>query len=194
MPRHQSIHLQHHLCREMMIVFVYDTECCQDEADDPVSAVLYFHPSWVSDVQKISLVGQLMGTAHFLRDTFAARPAVITLQSGRFVLKEFGRFLLAVGTDRNLPSSMLQHRAELLTSLVRFFHRDIQTMHEQFANASAAVAAGGQPPSRELMLQQPYKSLSDKLYHIFETYLPILQQSGNIFQNLPISRLPKVSF
>lgn len=76
-----------------MIVFVYDTECCQDEADDPVSAVLYFHPSWVSDVQKLSLCGQLMGTARFLQDTFG-RPQIITLQSGKFVLKEFGRFIL----------------------------------------------------------------------------------------------------
>lgn len=77
----------------MMIVFVYDTECCQEEADDPVSAVLYFHPSWVSDVQKLSLCGQLMGTTHFLCDTFG-RPEIITLQSGKFVLKQFGRFIL----------------------------------------------------------------------------------------------------
>lgn len=76
-----------------MIVFVYDTECCQDEADDPVKAVLYFHPSWVSDVQKVSLCGQLMGTTHFLLDTFA-RPKIIALQSGKFILKDFGRFIL----------------------------------------------------------------------------------------------------
>lgn len=176
----------------MMIVFVYDTECCQDEADDPVAAVLYFHPSWVSDVQKISLVGQLMGTAHFLTNTFAAPPSVISLQSGRFVLQEFGRFLLAVGTDRNLPSSTLRHRAELLASLVRFFHRDIQTMHDQFGGGGGD-GNGNCVSTRAQQQQQPYKSLSDKLYHVFETYLPILQHSGNIFQNMPISRLPKVS-
>lgn len=76
-----------------MIVFVYDTECCQEEADDPVDAVLYFHPSWVSDTQKLSLCGQIMGTAHFLRETFG-KPKVIALQNGKFVLKEFGRFVL----------------------------------------------------------------------------------------------------
>lgn len=79
-----------------MIVFVYDTECCQDEADDPVKAVLYFHPSWVSDSQKLSLCGQLMGTAQFLRQSFS-RPKIISLQNGKFVLKEFGRFVLIVG-------------------------------------------------------------------------------------------------
>lgn len=47
-------------------------------------------------------------------------------------------------------------------------------MHEQFTNT-------GQ-----------YKNLSEKLYHIFETYLPILQHNGNVFQNMPMSRLPKV--
>lgn len=37
-----------------------------------------------------------------------------------------------------------------------------------------------------------HKNLSDKLYHTFETILPILQYNGNVFQNMPISRLPKV--
>lgn len=74
-------------------MFVYDTECCQDEADDPVDAVLYFHPNWVSDTQKLSLCGQLMGTFHFLRESFG-KPKVIALQNGKFVIKEFGRFVL----------------------------------------------------------------------------------------------------
>lgn len=79
----------------MMIVFVYDTECCQNEEDDPAAAVLYFHPTWVSDIQKFSLCGQLMGTAHFLRETFG-KANVISLQNGRFILKEFGRFVLVI--------------------------------------------------------------------------------------------------
>lgn len=85
--------------------------------------------------------------------------------------------LQAVGTDRNLSNSILEHRAELLTSLLQFFHRDIQSMYDQFNSTATGHTT--------------YKSLSDKLYHIFETYLPILQYNGNIFQNMPISRLPK---
>lgn len=77
----------------MMIVFVYDTECCQKEEDDPADAVLYFHPTWVSDTQKFSLCGQLMGTVHFLRETFG-KANVVSLQNGKFVLKEFGRFVM----------------------------------------------------------------------------------------------------
>lgn len=80
-----------------MIVFVYDTECCQKEEDDPADAVLYFHPTWVSDTQKFSLCGQLMGTVHFLRETFG-RANVVSLQNGKFVLKEFGRFILVSGS------------------------------------------------------------------------------------------------
>lgn len=158
----------------MMIVFVYDTECCQEEADDPVSAVLYFHPSWVSDIQKLSLCGQLMGTTHFLRESFF-QPKIIGLQSGKFVLKQFGRFTLAVGTDRNISESILEHRANLLTSLLKIYHCDIQTIHDQFS------------------INGQYKNLSEKLYHIFETYLPILQYNGNIFQSVPILTLPKSS-
>lgn len=76
-----------------MIVFVYDTECLKDEADDPIAAVLYFHPSWVSDTQKVALCGQLMGTSYFLKDCFF-KPRILSLQNGKFVLKEFGRFTL----------------------------------------------------------------------------------------------------
>lgn len=77
----------------MMIVFVYDTEYCQHEEDDPANALLYFHPTWVSDTQKFSLCGQLMGTVHFLSETFG-KTNVVSLQNGKFVLKKFGRFIL----------------------------------------------------------------------------------------------------
>ncbi|XP_039955865.1 uncharacterized protein LOC120771752 isoform X2 [Bactrocera tryoni] len=160
--------------RETMIVFVYDTECLKDEADDPVEAVLYFHPSWVSDTQKVALCGQLMGTSYFLKDCFC-KPKIMALQNGKFVLKEFGRFTLAVGTDRNISDYLLEKRADLLASLVKFFHRDLQSLFDQFPQ------------------QAQYKNLSEKLYHIFETYLPILQRNGHIFQNVPKLRMPKTA-
>ncbi|XP_061399895.1 uncharacterized protein LOC133335605 [Musca vetustissima] len=160
--------------RETMIVFVYDTECLKEEADDPVKAVLYFHPSWVSDTQKVALCGQLMGSSYFLKDCLF-KPRIIALQNGKFVFKEFGRFILAVGTDRNISDYLLQHRADLLSALVKFYHRGLQLIYDQFA------------------LQSQYKNLSEKLYHIFETYLPILQYNGNVFQNIPRLRIPKTA-
>ncbi|KAH8401247.1 hypothetical protein KR009_004023, partial [Drosophila setifemur] len=181
--------------RETMIVFVYDTECLQDEADDPIAAVLYFHPSWVSDSQKVALCGQLMGTSFFLKDCFY-KPRIMALQNGKFVLKEFGRFILvrifyelylknflitsfiqAVGTDRNIGDQLLEHRAELLSSLLKFFHRDLQTLYDQYALPPAMTS----------------RNLSEKLYHIFETYLPMLQRNGNTFQNVPRLRMPKTA-
>ncbi|XP_037944619.1 uncharacterized protein LOC119678611 isoform X1 [Teleopsis dalmanni] len=162
------------MAKETMIVFVYDTECLKEEADDPVNAVLYFHPSWVSDTQKVALCGQLMGTTYFLKDCFF-KPRILSLQNGKFVLKEFGRFILAVGTDRNISDYLLEHRADLLSALVKFFHCDLQTIFDQFST------------------QGQYKNLSDKLYHIFETYLPVLQYNGNIFQNIPKLRMPKTA-
>ncbi|CAD7011847.1 uncharacterized protein LOC101448490 isoform X2 [Ceratitis capitata] len=162
------------MAKETMIVFVYDTECLKDEADDPVKAVLYFHPSWVSDTQKVALCGQLMGTSYFLKDCFF-KPKIMALQNGKFVLKEFGRFTLVVGTDRNISDYLLQQRADLLASLVKFFHRDLQSVFDQFPQ------------------QAQYKNLSEKLYHIFETYLPILQRNGHIFQNVPKLRMPKTA-
>lgn len=82
--------------REMMIVFVYDTLRCLAEADDPADAVLYFHPGWVSDSQRMSLCGQLMGVSHCLKALFSA-PRVLALQSGKFVVQEYGRYILVMG-------------------------------------------------------------------------------------------------
>lgn len=95
----------------MMIVFVYDTECCQKEEDDPADAVLYFHPTWVSDTQKFSLCGQLMGTVQFLRETFGTA-SVISLQNGKFVLKEFGRFILVSWIVISIDFLPLRFRSE----------------------------------------------------------------------------------
>jgi len=83
----------------------------------------------------------------------------------------------AIGTDRNIGDQLLEHRADLLSSLLKFFHRDVQTLYAQYAA----------PPALNR------RNLSEKLYHIFETYLPMLQRNGNTFQNVPRLRMPKVS-
>lgn len=88
--------------------------------------------------------------------------------------EEFFIRFQAVGTDRNISDYLLEYRAELLASLVRLFHRDLQSIYDQFS------------------LSGQYKNLSEKLYHIFETYLPILQYKGNIFHSTPKLRIPKV--
>lgn len=76
-----------------MIIFVYDMEYCKSEEDDPAKAIVYFHPSWVSDQQRTNLCGQIMGTAHFLQAVFSL-PKILALQSGKFYLHQFGRYML----------------------------------------------------------------------------------------------------
>uniref|UniRef100_A0A6B2E9N5 CCZ1/INTU/HSP4 first Longin domain-containing protein n=1 Tax=Phlebotomus kandelakii TaxID=1109342 RepID=A0A6B2E9N5_9DIPT len=160
------------MSKEVIIVFVYDKEKCQDEADDPISAVAYFHPTWVSDTQKLTLCGQLMGVSHFLELNFNS-PRIICLENGKFVIKDFGRFLLAIGTDRNVSDSILEHRAKLLTSLVKLFHRDLENIYDQ------CMSISGQ-----------YRNFCTKLYYIMETYISAIQYNGNIFQNVPTLKLP----
>lgn len=77
----------------MMIIFVYDTELLKNEEDDPSTAILYFHPGWVSDQQKTSLCGQIIGTARFLTETFTS-PRIFALQSGKFAIRTYGRYIL----------------------------------------------------------------------------------------------------
>uniref|UniRef100_A0A1Y1K6Y7 CCZ1/INTU/HSP4 first Longin domain-containing protein n=2 Tax=Photinus pyralis TaxID=7054 RepID=A0A1Y1K6Y7_PHOPY len=157
------------MAKEMIIIFVYDTELLQREEDDPASAILYFHPGWVSDQQRTALCGQIIGSSHFLRTTFSS-PRIFALQSGKFFIHTYGRYLMAVGTDRNIADWVLEHRADLLRSLITFYHQDLLKMAE---------------------LYQGSASLSAKLYHMFETYLKILTYGGHMFFNIPTIQLPK---
>ncbi|XP_076228178.1 Hermansky-Pudlak syndrome 4 protein isoform X3 [Nomia melanderi] len=154
----------------MMIVFVYDTARCCKEDDDPAEAVMYFHPAWVSLTQRLALAGQLMAVNQFLTISFSA-PKSIILQGGKFVLKKFGQYILAVGTDRNIHDWILERRANTLESLLKFFHCDLNKILESFNNDR--------------------NKFTEKLYQMFETYLPILQYSANLFSNIPIIKLPK---
>ncbi|XP_053987375.1 uncharacterized protein LOC128880872 isoform X1 [Hylaeus volcanicus] len=157
---------------EMMIVFVYDTARCCKEDDDPAEAVMYFHPAWVSLTQRLALAGQLMAINQFLTTSFST-PRSITLQGGKFVLKKFGQYILAVGTDRNIHDWILERRASTLESLLKFFHCDLNKILESF--------------------NYDRNKFTEKLYQMFETYLPILQYSANLFSNIPIIKLPKTA-
>ncbi|CAB3227293.1 unnamed protein product [Arctia plantaginis] len=157
------------MAKEMMIVFVYDTLCCTSEEDDPIDAVLYFHPGWVSDTQRHALAGQVVGVAHCIKSLFS-RPVAITLQSGKFILREYGRYVLAIGSDRNIPDWVLKNRANLLTSMIKVYHGDLQVLAGQM---------------------EDQRRLSEKLYQVFETYLPVLQYGCHIFQRVPMLSLPK---
>ncbi|XP_062545080.1 uncharacterized protein LOC134211818 isoform X3 [Armigeres subalbatus] len=159
------------MAKEMMIVFIYDT-LKNDEFHDPVKSVIYFHPSWVSETQKLLLCGQLMGTAHFLSETLF-KPRIISLQSGKFAIKSFGRFLLAVGSDRNMSEIVLEYRAHFLYTLLKMYHCDINAIYEQ------------------CKCDEQDTRFVDKMYSIMESYLPLLQYNGNIFQNVSSLKLPK---
>lgn len=159
----------------MNIVFVYDRERCSTEEDDPISAVSYFHPSWVSDVHRLTLCGQLMGVAQFLNLNFN-EARMIVLQSGKFILTPFGRFILVVGTDRNISDAALTYRSDLLTNVVRLYHKNLETVYEQCMGNSVN-----------------YKTVTDKFYHIFETYLPLLQHQSSVFNSFPVLKMSAVS-
>lgn len=94
----------------------------------------------------------------------------ICLQNGKFKFEKFGRFIMAMGTDRNIQDSLLSYRNDLMKSILRLYHCDLNKIFEQFDDP---------------------KNFSDKLYHIFETYLPILQYNSNVLQNVYKCHLPK---
>lgn len=162
--------------RELVIAFVYDTERCTQEADDPQDAVLFFHPGWVSEQQRLALCGQLMGATYFLLASFSP-PRILSLQSGKFAIRAFGRYVVAIGTDRNIPEWVLEQRADIMTSLLQLYFGDLETLAKQCEEKKAAGDTG--------------PTFSERLGRIFETFLPIVQYSGQILGNVPTMRLPK---
>ncbi|XP_034230532.1 Hermansky-Pudlak syndrome 4 protein homolog isoform X2 [Thrips palmi] len=162
--------------RELVIAFVYDTQKCTQEADDPQDAVLFFHPGWVSEQQRLALCGQLMGATYFLLASFSP-PRILSLQSGKFAIRTFGRYVVAIGTDRNIPEWVLEQRADIMTSLLELYFGDLETLATQCETKKAAGDTG--------------PSFTEKLGRIFETFLPIVQYSSQILGNVPTMRLPK---
>lgn len=78
-----------------MIAFIYDSQLCQKEEDDPQAAVVYFHPSWTSDDQKLALCGQLMGVTQFMSMNFQ-KPTIVSFASGKFAIRYFNRYILVI--------------------------------------------------------------------------------------------------
>ncbi|CAB3371779.1 Hypothetical predicted protein [Cloeon dipterum] len=154
----------------LSVVFVYDCECCVSEADDPQDAILYFHPQWVSEQQRLALCGQLMGVTHFFLASFSC-PKLINLKSGKFAIRQCGRYILAVGTDLSNPSWVLQKRADSLFAMLRLFHGGI----EEIANGCAS--------DRNVLVS--------RLQDILDTLVPMAQNFGDLFGQEPALLLPK---
>uniref|UniRef100_A0A146KXY7 Hermansky-Pudlak syndrome 4 protein n=1 Tax=Lygus hesperus TaxID=30085 RepID=A0A146KXY7_LYGHE len=158
------------MSRELVIVFLYDCDLCKSEEDDPQEAIIYFYPTWVSSEQRHALCSQLMGVLHFCNTSFSP-PAVISLQSGKFALLKMGRFALSVGTDRNIPDVLLRKRLSSLHSLLRLFHCSIEAI--------------------DATLSEDDDNLTDKFSQLLQTYLPIVLDGANEFENPPLYKIPK---
>ncbi|XP_059481269.1 uncharacterized protein LOC132200089 [Neocloeon triangulifer] len=154
----------------LSVVFVYDCESCVSEADDPQDAIVYFHPQWVSEQQRLALCGQLMGTTHFFLASFSC-PKLICLKSGQFAIRQCGRFILAVGTDHSHPAWVLHKRADALFAMLRLFHGGI----EEIGNGCAF--------DRSILVS--------RLQDILDTLVPMAQNYGDLFGQEPTLLLPK---
>ncbi|KAG5886850.1 hypothetical protein JTB14_017656 [Gonioctena quinquepunctata] len=153
------------MARETLIVFVYDT--VRREKNE---ALIYFHPTWVSAEQKTALCGQIIGTLQCVQSLFC-KPEVVSLRSGNFFIMEKGRYLFAVGTDRNIAGSLLEFKAKTLYSLLEFLHEDFE----------------------ELAKICQKETLSSKLCSIFDNYIKILVYARSIFSQNTSLMLTKSS-
>lgn len=89
--------------------------------------------------------------------------------NGKFKCEKIGkRFLMAIGSDRNLHESILTRRSYFMKEIIKLYHNDI-----------------------EQICEQDPKKLNDKLFQIFETYLPVIQNNSNVLQSVYKLQLPK---
>lgn len=79
--------------------------------------------------------------------------------------------LKVVGTDRNIADWVLEYRANILSSFIKFFHKNLECMSKLYDSKD---------------------NFRTKLYYMFETYLKVLMYGGNMFSNIPSIQLPKV--
>lgn len=118
--------------------------------------------------------------------------------NGLFVLRKFGRFMLAIGeksvkrlmclknyfqldifvrlillgSDRNISETISLYRTELITNILNFYYGGIETLFDQLDDK---------------------QKFSEILLNIFETYLPSIQYYGNLLNSCFRFILPKSS-
>ncbi|RZC22683.1 hypothetical protein BDFB_007730 [Asbolus verrucosus] len=139
--------------REMMIIFVYDSQMLQKE-DDPSTAILYFHPTWVSDQQKTALCGQLMGTVHCIKSIFSV-PKIVSLQSEKFFVKEYSRYLM----DIEMMSKLYDNNAKLSAKLVQVMYFWKPYKYYSVVKNSITVVATqlSSDVTKRIVLTDPYR-------------------------------------
>ncbi|XP_065093601.1 uncharacterized protein HPS4 [Ochlerotatus camptorhynchus] len=72
-----------------------------------------------------------------------------------------------------MSETVLEHRANFLYILIQMYHCDIVSIYEKFIST------------------EHEKQFVDKMFSIMESYLPLLQFNGNIFQNVSSLKIPK---
>lgn len=129
------------------------------------------HSILLHKLTRSTLAGQLIGFQNWCQDTFE-KIQIVKLCNGLFVLRKFGRFMLAIGSDRNISETITLYRAELITNILNFYYGGLSTLFNQLENKS---------------------KFSEILLTIFDTYLPSIQYYGNLLNSSFRFIIPKSS-
>lgn len=110
-------------------VYIYDTQIVQSEYDDPLLAVVFRYPSYLSDDHVVCTAGQLAGMARFFTDTLGENPTFFQLNRGRFEIERMGRYLLFVGdltVESILPDNSALNLQRAILGPIQFFFGDLE--------------------------------------------------------------------
>ncbi|GFY69117.1 hypothetical protein TNIN_138081 [Trichonephila inaurata madagascariensis] len=156
----------------MNLFFVYDTVYCKKDEDDPKDAVVYFFPVQASESQRYFLCCQLVGVAKFLRSTFSA-PSVVVSDQGKFAFLWSGNYLLVLGANSDVNSSILKDQLSFLCGIFCFYHGSINNVLKACGN------------NREEFLS--------KMDLAWSRYITLSQCFGNVLQ-ISLNALPLKSY
>ncbi|XP_037091293.1 uncharacterized protein LOC119111589 [Pollicipes pollicipes] len=126
------------------MVFIYDTECCQHEADDPTEAICFLHPGEEDEEEAgavrsdaLHLVCQLMGTALFAERNMASLPVRIRLHHGEFVLHREGRFIWAMHTSSEDETYVTRRQLAMARQVLQLLHGGLAELLASAADRAA---------------------------------------------------------
>lgn len=112
----------------MQLFFVYDLSYCKTETDDPKDAIIYFHPSQVTENQRCIICCQLVGMIQFFQSTFSC-PKIITLQKGKFAIKLCSNYLFALEAKSGVPDNILLKQLRHVYNIFCFYHKNVNRVN-----------------------------------------------------------------
>ncbi|XP_074641521.1 uncharacterized protein LOC141899238 isoform X2 [Tubulanus polymorphus] len=166
--------MEHTICPEGRIFFIYDHTVLQKEEDDLKDAIIYFFPHTVDPTTQCAICGQLMGMVTLFKELFKTKPKLYKLKNDKFAVKHIDQYTMALaGSHKEMDNTLVKQLDDLYQTFA-FYQASIDTVKKLCK-------------SRERFLQE--------MEFIWNTYLPFIRKYDDpllsAFHMIPTVQLPR---